>query len=110
MDIRDPDKIVAEGVGQTRGNRSPSLTHHVVRISRPNNARPSSFISRWCKPSAELFPAEEYDTNGILMIGTNDTMLTHYNGGGTLKSGRRAQNLESHSSLAPARMAPVPLR
>lgn len=28
------------------------------------------------------------------MIGTNDTMLTHYSGGGTLKSGRRAKDLE----------------
>jgi predicted dehydrogenase len=95
MDIRDPEKIVAEGVGQTE--ETAPLHSHIVWDFPANEQRPA-FKFHWYdggrKPPQELFPAEAYDTNGILLIGKNDTMLTHYSGGGTLKSGRRAKDIE----------------
>ncbi|XOV71634.1 MAG: Gfo/Idh/MocA family protein [Verrucomicrobiota bacterium] len=95
LDIRDPEKIVAEGRGQT-SETGPTESHIVWDF--PKREGRSAFKFHWYdggrKPSQDLFPGAEFDTNGIIMIGEADTMLTHYSGGGRLKSGRKYADLE----------------
>ena len=96
MDIRDPSKIVASGVGQTH-ETGPTESHIVWDF--PDRPGQSAFKFHWYdggrKPSQDLFPQAAFDTNGILMIGTDDTMLTHYSGGGELMSGRRYRDINA---------------
>jgi predicted dehydrogenase len=96
MDIRDPSKIVADGVGQTK-ETGPTESHIVWDF--PERPEQPAFKFHWYdggrKPSQDLFSGVEYDTNGILMVGTEDTMLTHYSGGGELKSGRKYRDINA---------------
>ena len=96
MDIRDPSKIVANGVGQTH-ETGPTESHIVWDF--PDRPGQPAFKFHWYdggrKPSQDLFPQAEFDTNGILMIGKDDTMLTHYSGGGELMSGRRYKDISA---------------
>ena len=51
--------------------------------------------------SPSFFPGTKYDGNGILVIGANDTMLTSYDGGGKLKSGRSYADLKAIPDVFP---------
>ncbi len=96
MDLGDPTKIVADGIGQTK-ETGPTESH--IMWDFPNRPNQPAFKFHWYdggrKPSQDLFPGAEYDTNGILMVGTEDTMLTHYSGGGELKSGRKYREINA---------------
>lgn len=52
-------------------------------------------------PPQDLYPNAEYKDNGILMVGSDDTLLTNYNGGGRFKSGRRYEDFDSVPRLFP---------
>lgn len=96
MDMRDPASIIANGVGHTK-ETGPTSSHIVWNF--PGRPGQPAFKFHWYdggrKPSRYLFPGTKYDTNGILMVGSEDTMLTHYSGGGKLKSRRTYQDIKA---------------
>lgn len=96
MDISDPTKIVANGIGQT--DETGPTESQIVWDFPERNGQPA-FKFHWYdggrKPPPCLFPSAEYDDNGILMVGSEDTMLTHYSGGGQLKSGRKYSDIKA---------------
>jgi hypothetical protein len=95
MDVRDPVRVVAEGVGQT--DESGPTESHVV-WDFPERPGQPAFKFHWYdggrKPSPDFFPGREYEGNGILMVGSEDTLLTNYNGGGVFKSGRTYEDFK----------------
>ncbi len=102
MDIRDPEKIVANGVGQT-SDSGPTSSHIVWDF--PDRPGQPAFKFHWYDggqlPPQDLYPNAEYKDNGILMIGSDDTLLTNYNGGGRFKSGRRYEEFKDVPQLFP---------
>jgi predicted dehydrogenase len=102
MDIRDPEKIVAEGIGQT-SDTGPTSSHIVWDF--PDRKGQPAFKFHWYDggqlPPQDLYPNAEYKDNGILMVGSDDTLLTNYNGGGRFKSGRRYDNFKDVPQLFP---------
>lgn len=96
MDIRDPASVIADGVGHT--NETGPTSSHIV-WNFPERPGQPAFKFHWYdggrKPPQHLFPQSRFDTNGILMVGSEDTMLTHYSGGGKLKSGRSYQDINA---------------
>jgi len=100
LDMRDPVKVVADGKGQT-SDSGPTSSHIVWEF--PDRLGQPAFKFHWYdggrKPSADFFPGKKLDGNGVIMLGTEDTMLTNYDGGGVLKSGRAYDDLKNVPEL-----------
>ncbi len=89
MDVRDPIAVEAESEG-ANGETGPSSSH--ITWTFPKLGKQPEFTLHWYdggkKPSQELFPAQEFEGNGVIMIGDKDTFyVPGYNGGGSFKSG-----------------------
>jgi predicted dehydrogenase len=100
MDMHGPTKVVAEGTGQTSES---GPTSSQIAWDFPERPGQPAFKFFWYdggrKPSQDLFPGKKYEGNGVVLVGTEDTMLTSDVGGGVLKSGRSRADLKNVPEL-----------
>jgi predicted dehydrogenase len=100
MDMHGPTKVVAEGTGQTSES---GPTSSQIAWDFPERPGQPAFKFFWHdggrKPSQDLFPGKKYEGNGVVLVGTEDTMLTSDVGGGVLKSGRSRADLKNVPEL-----------
>ncbi len=102
LDMSAPIAVEAESEGANEDS-GPKWSHIVWEF--PARHGQPAFKFHWYDgaklPPAQLFPGAKYDGNGVLVIGEHDTMLTNYEGGGVLRSGRTREDLKSVPELFP---------
>lgn len=100
LDMSDPVSVESESEG-ANADAGP-LWSHVVWQFPARNGRPA-FRFHWYDggklPPAALFPGTMFDGNGVLVVGSSDTMLTSYEGGAKFKSGRGYDDFKSVPEL-----------
>ncbi len=101
LDMSDPASVeVVEAVGANQ-ETGPARSHLVWDI--PARKNQAAFKFHWydggAKPVSGLFPAEAFEGNGVLVVGSNDTMLTNYLGGARFKSGHTYADFKSIPEL-----------
>lgn len=103
LDLSAPSSVEAESEG-SNSETAPKSSHIVWTFPARNGQRGLKF--HWYDggklPPKSLFPsAAKYDGNGVLVIGSQDTMLTSYEGGATFKSGRTYADFKAVPSVFP---------
>ena len=102
MDLRDPVAIEATSEG-ANAETGPAWSHIVWDF--PARGPQPAFKFHWYDggklPPVGLFPARPYPDNGILLVGTKDTMLSNYEGGAEFKSGAGYADFASVPELFP---------
>jgi len=101
LDPADPtsvEALVADGANPETG----PLRSHLAWDIPARNGR-AAFRFHWydggLKPSADLFPGASFDGNGVLVVGSADTMLTNYEGGARFRTGRTYDDFKSVPEL-----------
>ena len=99
MDLSNPSAVEATSEG-ANDETAPVRSHVVWDI--PARRGQAALRFHWYDggslPPTHLFPGQTYGGNGVLMVGSEDTLLTSYEslpGGGKLRSGRTAADLKS---------------
>lgn len=102
LDLSAPSSVEAESEGSN--SETAPKSSHIVWDFPARNGQPA-FKFHWYDggklPPKALFPGAKYDGNGVLVIGSQDTMLTNYEGGATFKSGRTYADFKSVPSVFP---------
>ena len=102
LDLSAPVAVEAESEGSN--SETAPKSSHIVWDFPARNGQPA-FKFHWYDggklPPKALFPGAKYDGNGVLVIGSQDTMLTNYEGGATFKSGRTYADFKSVPSVFP---------
>ncbi len=101
LDMADPTSVEVVSVEGANDETGP-LRSHIVWDMPARNGRPA-FKFHWydggSKPSADLFPGTGLDRNGVLVVGTSDTLLTSFEGGASFRSGRRYEDFTAIPEL-----------
>ncbi len=89
LDMSRPISVEPHGVGAT-DQSGPTASDIKWEFASAGKQRPFKFF--WYdggrKPSPSLFRGTDYPLNGVIMVGTKDTLyIPTYDGGGTFKSG-----------------------
>lgn len=102
--LSDPISVEAESVGLTQ--ESPPLASRITwQFPATKSHGPIKVV--WYdggrRIESALFDGKITQTNGVLVIGDKDRLLTSYEGGGTFLSGARLSDFSSAPSLFPKR-------
>jgi hypothetical protein len=102
LEIRDATRAEATTEGLTPES-GPLWAR--VRWDIPARGNRPAFRLFWYdgakRPDPALFPARTLPENGVLVVGSRDTMLTNYEGGGQFRSGRTLADFKDVPELFP---------
>lgn len=102
LEIRDATRVESWSEGRTEVS-PPKWA--VVKWEIPANARRPGFTLWWYdggqRPPAVLFPGAVYGDNGVLLVGSQDVMMTSYEGGATFRSGRKVEDFKNVPETTP---------
>ncbi len=106
LEIRDATRVEARSEGLT-AESGPVWARVIWDI--PARGHRAAFRLFWYdgaqKPDTTLFPNHPLGENGCLIIGSQDTMLTSYEGGAVFKSGRTTADFKDVPELFPKNAA-----
>jgi len=95
LGIRDATRVEAWSEGQT-AVAGPKWS--VVKWEIPADSGRPAFTLWWYDggklPPAALFPGVKYADNGVIFAGSQDVMLSNYNGGASFRSGRTMEDFK----------------
>jgi predicted dehydrogenase len=101
LDMAEPTSVEVVSVEGANDETGP-LRSHIVWDMPARKGRPA-FKFHWydggSKPSADLFPGTALDRNGVLVVGSSDTLLTSFEGGASFRSGRRYEDFAAIPEL-----------
>lgn len=100
LDVSAPVAVEAHAEGAT-AESGPIRSHVIWEL--PARAGTPAFRFHWydggALPPKKLLPGTPYGGNGVLVVGSDDTMLTSYEGGMTLRSGRSYDDFKAVPEL-----------
>jgi len=96
FELRDPVSIEAESAGQT-AESAPLWS--VVRYRFPARGRQPALDLVWYdggrRPDSRLAGGRITESNGVILVGDRDTLVTSYEGGGRFVSGAKVSDFKS---------------
>lgn len=102
LEIRDATRVEAwsEGLTDVSGPKWSTVRWEIpARGARP------AFTLWWYDggklPPQALFPGAKFESNGVIIAGDQDTMLTNYEGGGKFRSGRTHEDFKAVAEIWP---------